>query len=330
MIAVDGEAASKLCDTLKAGLPQWLDPCSIGNNLMAELIWTAIAIMLAFFVSFYLLSSNRNARFRFFGLTRRHPSACIFVSNVFVQSASALEPVTNGYRGPAISQLEYEAAIQIQKKLTEKPIAVILEPLQNLIDKHICRYRDVEAEIRLSPRPLGNDPFTADLLERSVASNLVDGANIAIGSQIYNSVTKWYLEHHLPDPTQAYESWFSIARNERSERIIARVNNTGGNVELPRIIGDGQDSIEPAFVVRIHHRGKTVFLCAGIADWATAASVRYLVSQWKFLHRAMRDRDFGVALAFRRSEVSGTCNLTTSEPFGLKPSSKSAGSPSIR
>jgi len=307
-----------------------MDPCSIGNNLAAELIWTAFVVGLALSVSLYLLYGNRNARFRFFGLTRRHPSACIFVSNVFVQSASALEPVTNGYRGPAISQLEYEAAVQIQKKLTEKPIAVILEPLQNLIDKHICRYRDVEAEIRLSPRPPGDEVFTTDLLERSVASNLVDGANIAIGSQIYNSVAKWYLEQYLRDPAEAYEEWFSITRNERNERVIARVNSAGGNVELPRIIGDGQDSIEPAFIMRMQHRERAVFLCAGITDWATAASVRYLVSQWKFLHKAMRDRDFGVALAFRRSDVAGTCNLTMSEPFGLKPGRKSAGPQAVR
>lgn len=306
-------------------LSRYWDGKGVFNNLAAEMIWTLIAFFLVALVAIFLLTRNHRTRIAFFGLDRRCPSASIFVSNIMVRQSIAFEPLTAGYRGPAITKVEYEAALRIQAELTKRPLVVVLEPLQNWISRRICRRQDVATQIRLSPR--GDDPSSGAeaATPPPLEGHLTDGSNVSIGSPIYNSIAKWYLEEYLPNPANGYESWFAFGRAPSGERTIQRMRHSDvGPIELPRAPAPttpGADrALEPAFVMRLKHDGKTIFLCAGIAGWATAQSVHYLAENWSQMHRAMGDAEFAMALMCEppASDQQGTYKTRSYPPFRLK------------
>lgn len=158
--------------------------------------------------------------------------------------------------------------------------------------------------IKLSPRLFADSVTNESNWEESkflVQSELNDDVIIAIGSNIYNSITKWYLEKHLLEPKLGYKTIVRFAKDPKGDRRIQICNREdGGIVELQRgaIVeraGLPFFSTDPAIVVKLKDGSKTVFVCAGMSGWATGASVLYLLEHAHEL-RKLRSDEFCIAL----------------------------------
>ncbi|HXL98913.1 MAG TPA: hypothetical protein VN932_03210 [Rhizomicrobium sp.] len=276
---------------------------AVADHVVGEIFCALLALLLTALAVLYAFGRNFSARLAFFGIDRRAPTASIFVSNILVRprGTQALEKLSQGYSGPALSKIEYEAALEIQKLLTARPVVILPEPLQDALRR--LRQREVNVAIRLSP---ATGIFLSADAEQPPApplsGYLTDTCNIIIGSQVYNSLAKWYLEQYLPDPQNHFDRWFAIAKNDQNERIVHyvdRAENSSdellrGALEAP---GDGVDRLtEPAFIMRFREAGKTIFLCAGIPGWSTGTCVAYLAKNWKALHKTFGCCDFGIAI----------------------------------
>jgi hypothetical protein len=263
------------------------------GNLIADVIWTILLLFMAVLFTQWAYRRRRRDIFSFFGLNRECPSVTIYVSTMYIheRGTTALEEITQGYVGPALSKIEYQTALLLEQKLTERPVAIVPEKIQTWIGGNFFHIGYANVQIEFSPWK-GGWPAVRD----SIGHTLPAGTIIVLGSNIYNSVARWYLER-LHDSSKCHQYLrFSVGESEeengtkRRERSIVRYDKEHKTRQsLP-------SQPEPALITRLRDEERTVFICAGIRGWATAASGIYLLRNWRDLHTRFSGDDFAVEL----------------------------------
>jgi hypothetical protein len=290
-------------------IPSYAYP-EIGRELASHFIWTLALVIFVVLVTLYPYRRNVNDTFEFFGIKGHNPSVSIYLSNMLVRPKGtlALEKTEKGYVGPAISKVEYEAALRIQRMIMARPIAVLPDKVQEWIGHLVFKIERAEVQIRISPREFYDPPaedYGWNRMKGTIDRYLGDGTIVILGSGIYNSIAKWYQDHHLADPDAPYHSYFQVASDNDGRRLVKKLTKgSEAGQELRR--GEARETgsitqfvTEPAFIMRLSDKNKIIFMCTGIAAWSTAASVLFLLENWKDLHAAFKESDFGVALRCR-------------------------------
>ena len=264
---------------------------SIADNLVANFLWTVAIVILVTAGSKLWDYFRREGILRFFGLNE-HTKAVIYLSNMLIkaQGTTALEEITNGYRGAAISNIEYQAALEIRRLLAEQRIVIAPAGLHRLVGQ-LLNIVEPQVDIRVSP---GKGEHL-DLRGNETI--------ISFGSNIYNSVTRHYLNQYFAhDHYKFYDAYPQMDRTAGT--LERRIRWTMKNHPTPWNDEANKDP-EPAFVIRFKdrdHDGRTVIICAGIRAEATVASTKYLVRDW---NKLPRDDDFGTRLFWRHPEQGG-------------------------
>lgn len=99
-------------------------------SVLANAIWTIFIFLVIAIVPF--VSYMRRTRILgFFGVNSTRHLVSIFVSNLLIKPSGtiALENTARGYYGPALSKIEYEAALKLEGLLSAKPLAILPETL---------------------------------------------------------------------------------------------------------------------------------------------------------------------------------------------------------
>lgn len=265
----------------------WLD-------VLVNIVSTLILALIGFIAYAYLYWKNRREVLHFFGINNSSPNVCIYVSNLIIKpgGTSGIEPIDKGYVGSAITKLEYDGALLVQRELKAKPLALLPRSLQDWLGQENIELRTIDVPIKLSPPKTTNrDPVFNDNL-------------IILGTGIYNSLSHYYLREYFIKHSDLYSWYFYHAKDNMGQRILGI--HRRGFEDSP--IDEGRDNgVEPAFIQRINDvdRKITVFVCAGLGSSATFGSARYLAEHWRDLQRIFKDEEFGIALLFRNQDPDG-------------------------
>jgi hypothetical protein len=127
---------------------------SLKPNFFADVLWTLALFAITAGIAAYAYLRNRNILFTFFDIDQHDPLVAIYVSNILImpKGAWALEQTKEGYAGPAVVKVEYEAALEIQKLLTADKISLVPEQLRDWFDRIYFRNRRLEVNITFSER----------------------------------------------------------------------------------------------------------------------------------------------------------------------------------
>lgn len=248
----------------------------IVEGIVANLITTVSLTILGVSAFIWFSVIERRWLFRFFGINRNALGVRIYLSRLQVKpgGTEGTEPITTGYVGPTIVQIEYEAGLLLLSLFQPRALALIPDMLRELLSALFVTLSDIEARVVVTPKALSE----MDLLE-----NLV-----SIGGAIYNSVSQHYLSQ--------LGSFYYFTKSASGERVM-RARRSGG----PDLEQEGRSrGHELACVQRLKDpdTGVTVFICAGLGSAATYGSVLYLAQHWRRLWRKYGDAEFGVCLAF--------------------------------
>jgi hypothetical protein len=244
-------------------------------NVYANLIVASLLAALAIPIFFI----DRQKLFRFFGISSRNPTIRIYLSRLEIKpgGTSGIEPISEGYRGPGIARVEYDAALTLQRQLASR--------VAGLVPRGVKAWVQLRRPVlfRLEPRIAVSPPRGEGLAQENM---------IVLGSSIYNSVSKSYLEH---------TSSHFLFETEGGHRVV-RVRRPGTpDITLRRVAANGSDRQEIGTIQRFndHDHSRTVFICAGTGSTATAGSAEYLAAQWPALFRDHRNEEFALYLIFK-------------------------------
>jgi hypothetical protein len=247
----------------------------LGLNLLSELLGALILALLGASTYFVVFFAERQRILQFFGISSELPRICIYLSRIEVGPGGAeiYEPGVRQYTVTYISKIEYDGALIIRNKLRTRLLARFPKRFLDWLEQQHISLIAIDPEIESSPAFENSIPY----------DNLV-----VFGSTVYNLATKRYMEHP--------SCLFSFITTDTGDPGI--VIRSGGlkDVEIPgRASGR-----ELAIIQRVkdEEHGNTVFICAGLGQSATFGSARYLIDNWRKLHRQYGSRDFGVCLAF--------------------------------
>jgi hypothetical protein len=256
---------------------------SIIAGLIANFLTTLIGA-----IGFYIfILTDRMRLLRFFGINRGMPNIKVYVSrlNIVARGAEGCEELKEGYVGPAITKLEYDAALMVCNTFGIKLLARLPQKAQDWLAQRRIGLQALNPSIDISPE--------CDKFDEIRFDNMV-----IAGSTIYNSVAKYYFQHET-----CHFSFEKVAKPEGNERVF-RIRKGGmSEVEIRgRSVGR-----ELGILQRIHDRdhGNTVFLCAGLGGSATYGTVRFLIQNWRQLQRKYKYNEFALCLAFENQLPDG-------------------------
>jgi hypothetical protein len=244
-------------------------------EVIASLISAIILAVLGFgiYLAFYL--KERQGLLRFFGVSKKLPRLRIYLSRMEIKPGGTVgfEPVSQGYSGPSISEVEYEGALLIRNRLRSTLVALLPKRVQYWLGQHHITLLTLDPPVDVCPQALGD---------------LALDNRVTLGSSIYNLYSKHYLEYPC--------SQFYFFKTNNGERVI-RIRSRGlKDVEIPGRSAERELGVIQRIIDSAH--GNTVFICAGLGASATYGCARYLIENWKKLFRKYGDTEFGICLAF--------------------------------
>ena len=244
----------------------------VGIGFLVAIFTTVAGLLLAILISVF----NRRPLYRFFGITQSRPSIHIYLSRLQVKKKGtvAFEEIDNGYSGPAINILEYQAALLVVDVFKSAFVTKFPSSVRRLLQGGHAGLLDVESTIDVCP----------STLDDVAATNL-----LLVGGQVYNLATKHYLG--------LQSSVYYFAKSSDGERVIKA--RRGGFKQADCIPGRSRGQ-ELGIIQRLRDpsSGALIYVCAGIGASATYGCVAYLARYWEKLHNEFGRDDFGICLAF--------------------------------
>lgn len=250
----------------------------VAVNLLSQLIGWLILSIIVVTALLILRRSKRQKLLRFFGISNTKPQLKIYTSHLQVQKDGTVgfDELTSGYEGPALSRLEYKAALLTRDLFQGRLLEDLPGSIRAWLASRFVAFRDMDVGIDVSP-----------LKEAEID---YDGNLIVIGSNVYNLLTKHYQDIGLAS--------FQNIRLEDGERafVITRGDLKDEDKKLKRE-GNTEYGVVERFKDNQH--GITVVICAGQSASSSFGSARYLVEHWKELDSKYHDMDFSVFLKFK-------------------------------
>lgn len=277
----------------------------VAGNIVGDAIFAAALTGVAISASTYVW--RRRVR-RFFGIRPGSTPIRIRLSNLYVQRTKANVPITTGFQGPAMLELEYRHALRLAREIQTKPLVrALVARMDDLsgqwIDPVVCeiglspsygRAADGEATIDLA-----NDHELVSRLRRDLAR----GTFVLVGSSIYNLMTYYILDS--ADSPIGFTLAHDRLGNRRRALTVRHFHADGRDHTFPRELDADTGLWTDHFVVqKIAGDASTIFVCASPCAAGTIAAVRQL-SDWRALWRRFGDRPFAVLYEFTTYDPDG-------------------------
>lgn len=221
---------------------------------------------------------------RFYGIRRSQDAIRIVVARLDVKAGGAdgAIPVFRGYAGPAVTQIDYEAAVLLQEQIRPNMFSWLSREVRDWISGRLILAAAVNPVIELAPAP-------ADLA--SWQGSRAGTSLILIGGPAYNAAAG-----HYQDQEGAH---FAFVRGDDAVRWCVKPlrGRTPGD---PSMIESRAAGRELGFVQRIicKDTGAYITMCAGTGAGATLATAEWLSRHYRQLHRRCRNGEYGILLAF--------------------------------
>jgi len=255
-----------------------------------------LALLLAGLAIAIASTSWRRDIHYFFGVQRPRRGAItvkLSCMNVLPHGCTGADVVTEGFVGPAMSELEYRFALRLAHSVQTKPIARALRALRDVPGSSIDE--PIVCDIRMSEQCPSDAPVdfssTTELMER-VKSGLRGGTYILVGDPTYNAATGYV----LTNSSSRFRFVHGLPSDERRRRTV-RIENvyhdagSGVSEEHERSREPDGSNVEYAILERIMDwDGGIVFICAGTSTSATIAALRELTHWRELAHRFDRHR----------------------------------------
>ncbi|MFC4068435.1 hypothetical protein [Actinoplanes subglobosus] len=251
----------------------------IATSILANVLTTVLYVAIAAVALMATIVSNKRRLLMLFGVNGRSASINIYLSRLIVKAGAieTVEPVTKGYEGPVIFRLEHMGAQGIADLFRSKFLAKTPARLREWLSHRSPELSEVRVLIDTSPESM---------------DNLDTSTMVMIGSGVYNSLTKYYLDDH-PD------SFFRFEKQPDGNRAV-QVRRGPRKHQLLRGRGRDAEDRELAIVQRLVDRetGRTAIVCAGMSTSSSYGAARYLVQDWQRLAKRSMGGEFGVVLSF--------------------------------
>jgi hypothetical protein len=254
------------------------------SAVLLGLLTNFLTLILGALAGMSVFMFRRGRILRFYGIRQAQSTIRIVISRLDVKPGGTIGTTTinSGYVGPAVTQLEYEAAVLLQEQIRPNISAWLSKEVRDWISGKLVVAAAVNPIIELAPAPADASSW----LEAYARTNL-----ILLGGPVYNAATSYY---------QEYESaHFTLVRGQSGAGWRVR-SVRGGTPGDPGIIESRTVDRELALVQRIVHRetGTSITMCAGTSSGATLAGAEWLSRKYRQLDRRCRNGEFGILLAF--------------------------------
>jgi hypothetical protein len=270
---------------------------NVGFGLVADLLFALIVALIAIAVGRYVYRKRIR---QFFGVTPREKRLPIYLSNIVVNrnGTTGTGPLTEGFFGTAITEVEYYYALILASTIDTRPTYRALRALDP--EDVFTPVEPIVCEIRVSPSAEKVEEKTHDSdLMTYLRSEIGRNAVILVGGTPYNTLTLHLMEE--------LDSRFRFIREEQEGRFVRGVQFKEGKKVHKYIRGRASDSdtFTEYYVVEkltwkltatspSGRRDTKVFICAGTCSAATAAAVRLLARNWQRLLRQTDGANFGI------------------------------------
>jgi hypothetical protein len=262
------------------------------EHIMGQGFWegcsTNVATTVAFgvvatcvyMVAIAMAQTRRGRLLQFFGINDRLRDASIFVSRLEVKPSgtTGIEDLHQGYIGPAIVRIEYDAALALKRRLDSNWLVHVPKSLSALFRSSKHAFSSLNPQVDVSPPP----DYADEDVKRVLSRNL-----ILLGGVIHNLLAARCL--------RSDRSFFDLRKNASGGWDVVLLTSGAEQTLAGRSKGQ-----ELAIIQRITYRetGNTVVVCAGLGGGATHGSVLYLLEHYDTLQRRYPQRDFGICLAW--------------------------------
>jgi hypothetical protein len=277
---------------------------NVAGNFVGDAVFALVLTAVAIAASTYVW--RRRVR-RFFGIRPGRAPIRIRLSNLYVQRTKANVPITTGFQGPAMLELEYRHALRLAREIQTKPL---VRALVARIDDLSGQWIDpVVCEIGLSPSygRAADGEATIDLsadheLVARLRRDLERGTFVLVGSSIYNLMTFYVLDVH--DSPIGFTLAHDRQGNRRRAITVRHFHADGSDHTFPRELGDRGLWTDHFALQKIVGESSTIFVCASTCASGTIAAVQKL-SDWRALWRRFGDRPFAALYEFTTYDPDG-------------------------
>lgn len=295
-------------------------------GLLVNCISVPLFAFLTYAVFLVLAKQQKNALFKFFGLSEQSPEITIYVSRLQIMPSGTVAvgdaTINKGYSGPAINFVEYEGAYVLRNLLRSRLYTLLPRGFDTfmrfLLGNHHVRLLRLDPEIKPSPlfsdkpafiEKLSKEPSASNPLIRAIRErpdqDIIDVLNmsseneeqinseanlILIGNGLYNLYSQFFLTEEPFKSSIPFE-FKPNAVNDRGLFI--------DDIEIP-----GRPPRELAVIQRlVGPKGNSVFICAGVGSRATKASALWLAENW---HNMPSSKEFTIYLScgYNRADES--------------------------
>jgi hypothetical protein len=248
----------------------------VGSNLITVAIGALAGLGFLLF--------RRKSLVRFYGIRRSQDAIRIVVPRLDVKpgGTTAAIPVIRGYAGPAVTQIDYEAAVLLQEQIRPNTFSWLSKEVRDWVSGRLVLAAPVNPVIELAPAAADVASWQCSRASTSL---------ILIGGPAYNAASGLY-----QDQKGAH---FAFVRGDDGVRWCVKplLGRTPGD---PSLIESRAAGRELGFVQRIirEDTGAYITMCAGTGAGATLATAEWLSRHYRQENRRCRNREYGILLAF--------------------------------
>lgn len=277
----------------------------VAGNMVGDAIFALLVTAGAVVASAYVW--RRRVR-RFFGLRRGGAPIRVRLSNLYVERTKANVPITTGFQGPAMLELEYRYALRLAREVQTRPLVrALLARVDDLtgrwIDPAVC-------EIGLSPSYRRDGTGEADIdlaadheLAARLKRDLESGPFVLVGSSIYNLLTYYVLA--ADDAPIEFTLALDRAGTRRRAITVRQFHADGRDHTFPRELDPDSGRWTDHFVLhKVVGESATIIVCASTCASGTIAALRRLTG-WRELWRRFGDGGFTVLSEFTTYDPDG-------------------------
>ena len=286
-----------------------VDVSEFAGNLLSDVVSNVLCVLLPVILALFVYQFRSRRRLRgFFGLSSgRGSTVQIRLSNIQIKSdgtsPSSEVEISSSLIGSALLESEYEHSLGLAARIQSRPFVGSLFTLLELfnaprIDGPVtCR---IGSSPGLAQFADTNDPDTALNLE---VQRILRGQEclILVGSPVYNELTSYVLRHAGPDVMAEFgESDHEPGMFASAVMVREGESDRAAWPRYERRLlkeRDGRVVYEEYFLLQklrdFPRKGRTVFICAGTSQAATAAALDTL-SGWRSLVDEFGNRPFAI------------------------------------
>ncbi|MDQ3953637.1 MAG: hypothetical protein M3279_11860 [Actinomycetota bacterium] len=264
---------------------------SVVASVVANLIYTLLIALVILLITSIVIKRGRRTLFSMMCIRPDGAVVRVYLSRLDVLrgGSKGTDGVLKvGFTGPALMQLEYEAALYFRRLLQDRFLDALPRPIRTLIQRRNPYLSRIDFQVDVAP----DEHSYLSVLDYGVDST------IFLGSDVYNHAVRSIYRGNRTFVRFVDERTgknFDSAHDDQGEPTFAVRTEDAWHVIAGRSRGR-----EIGIIQRVTlDTGRRVLMCAGISASATHGAARFFCENWRALRKRFDEDDFLVVLAFR-------------------------------